>query len=67
MWSKSGMVGGVGKGARIIGERFKGKVSVLGVVGELGVVLGLVFLVGMVGVVDVVSVVGVEIVGESGL
>ena len=59
VWSIAGMGGGVGKGLRIIGERFKGKVGVVGVVWEVGVVLGLVFVVGMVGVVGVA---GVEIV-----
>ena len=55
MWSKSGWGGGVGKGVRIVGERFKGKVGVVGVVGEVGVFLGL------------VGLVFVEIVGEIGL
>ena len=59
MWSNSGREVGVGKGVRIIGERFKGKVGVVGVVWEVGVVLGLVFVVGMEGVVGVA---GVEIV-----
>ena len=40
MWSKSGWGRGVG-GVRIVGERFKGKVGDLGVVGEVGVFLGL--------------------------
>ena len=60
------MGGGVGKGVRIIGERFKGKVGVVEVVVEVGVVLGQVFVVGMLGVVGLAGVVGVEIVGESG-
>ena len=51
MWSKSGWGGGV----RIVGERFKGKVGVVGVDGEVGVFLGL------------VGLVFVEIVGEIGL
>ena len=48
MWSKSGWGGGVGKGVRIVEERFigkvgvverfKGKVGVVGEVGEVGVV-----------------------------